>query len=78
MLKMNFIFKIFIIFLSISLNAQQRRSADYYAQIPEKIENEQEIRIYKDFSLTNGGKIFRIYLHVFCIEVIKHARRKRR
>ena len=61
MLKMNFIFKIFIIFLSISLNAQQRRSADYYAQIPEKIENEQEIRIYKDFSLTNGGKIFRIY-----------------
>ena len=58
---MNFIFKISIIFLSISLNAQQRRSADYYAQIPEKIENEQEIRIYKDFSLTNGGKIFRIY-----------------
>lgn len=61
MLKMNFIFKIFIIFLSISLNAQQRRSADYYAQIPEKIENEKEIRIYKDFSLTNGGKVFRIY-----------------
>lgn len=46
---MNFIFKISIIFLSISLNAQQRRSADYYAQIPEKIENEQEIRIFRIF-----------------------------
>ena len=68
MLKMNFIFKIFIIFLSISLNAQQRRSADYYAQIPEKIENEKEIRIYKDFSLTNVGKVFRIYFkNIFII-----------
>ena len=61
MLKMNFIFKIFIIFLSISLNAQQRRSADYYAQIPEKIENEQEIRIYKGNGITNSGRIFRIF-----------------
>ena len=58
---MKILFQILFLFLTISLNAQQRRSADYYAQIPEKIENEQEIRIYKDFSLTNGGKIFRIY-----------------
>lgn len=58
---MKILFQILFLFLTISFNAQQRRSADYYAQIPEKIENEQEIRIYKDFSLTNGGKIFRIY-----------------
>ena len=59
---MKILFQILFLFLTISFNAQQRRSADYYAQIPEKIENEKEIRIYKDFSLTNGGKVFRIYL----------------
>lgn len=56
---MKFIFQIFLI--SISMNAQQERSADFYAHIPEKIENAQEIRIYKDRGIINSGSIFRIY-----------------
>lgn len=54
------LFQIFLIFLSISFNAQQKRSADFYAQIPEKIDNEREIRIYQGNGITNSGKIFRI------------------
>lgn len=58
---MKILFQILFLFLTISFNAQQRRSADYYAQIPEKIENEKEIRIYKGNGITNSGRIFRIF-----------------
>ncbi len=54
-------FQLFIFFISISFYSQQKRNADYYAQIPEKIENEQEIRIYQGNGITNSGKIFRIF-----------------
>ncbi|MGS0748252.1 hypothetical protein [Halpernia sp. GG3] len=60
---MKFLLQIFLFFIPISLYAQQERSADYYAQIPEKIENEREIRIYKDFAISDVKKIFRIYLN---------------
>lgn len=60
---MKIIFQIFFFFSLISVHAQQERSADYYAHIPEKIQNEKEIRIYKDFATNDSKKIFRIYLN---------------
>lgn len=53
-------FQIFFIYIFSICSGQ--KGADSWAKIPEKIQNEKEIRIYKDYSITNGGKIFRIYL----------------
>lgn len=52
-----------ILFIYIFSICSGQKSADSWAKIPEKIQNEKEIRIYKNYSITNGGKIFRIYLH---------------
>ncbi|MDN3605326.1 hypothetical protein [Kaistella yonginensis] len=50
---------IFFILFALICNAQ--KGADFCAKIPEKIQNEKEIRIYKIYSILNGGEIFRIY-----------------
>ncbi|QBO58003.1 hypothetical protein [Chryseobacterium salivictor] len=57
---MKTLIQIFFIFIFSICRGQ--KGADYWAKIPEKIQNEKEIRIYKDYSITNGGKVFLIYL----------------
>lgn len=56
---MKSLLNIFFIFITFICFGQ--KGSDSWAKIPEKIQNEKEIRIYKNYTITNGGEIFRIY-----------------
>jgi len=55
-----FLFSIILIF-SLNIEAQEISEINKVLEIPDTLEFEKEIRIYKDYSITNRMEIFRMY-----------------
>lgn len=58
---MRFLLFLIILLFSFTIEAQEISEINKVLKIPDVLDYENEIRIYKDYSITNGMEIFRMY-----------------